>query len=674
MKKTFALVNIFLTFLTFSAIAQNRISSEAHIDRVNKIVISDNPEKQVYTAGSDGVLIKWNNELEGEHIQISDNEILLTAVSPSGNEIAVYTTKSGMNNQVSIWNTKTNTQKYSFDFDAPVNSISFSGKGTYLVVTTSTVNGVYFIKTATGQIEQKIKDTVGIIGYTQTGSSEKNIFLYSNLGNVYYYDLINNKIILKAKTESDLQDPRIFKNSYLAAVKKNAVLLIDIRPGKTFGQTACRIQGINPVLSGTDEYIYYSDKLDKENTLYRISLNEKGFTKPEILTTFSSDKEIISTAQKGEKEFYFGGNKGSVFRIKETVTINEETDNVETMLVLTKSKENTTEKILDIDTYENEIYFLTANSIIKTDSERSTIKILPNEYNLTNICVYKEKILLWHNSIHSEIFCYDTDTESLEKIHTTDNHIQKIKKAPLCGEYCFIEVEGSSKVNLIDLSQTKPVSTLFSGIGIQDAVSYGNNSVYIAKTSSSRPQGALLYINTKTKETVPQEIPGNIVYVVELNDQLNVSDLPEITNNTETKISEAGNLDSKSQKFCIYGLMLSDKTSRVTTTLFAFDPIARKYQSLLELNEQDAEALISVDFPRIYTNLGSKEINAVQANGSRKIALKRSAGLPVKVKAVKNCVLLLNKDGSVSLYKTDQTSSTALWTISNSNSIEVYNY
>ena len=111
---------IILTFAVFgliisSAFSQAHISTQSHQGGVNKLISI--PTQNVldysyFSIGEDGFLVKWSDDNQGEHYQISDVGIKLISVSPNGNDIAVYETDGGSVNKVSIWDWRNLTRKW----------------------------------------------------------------------------------------------------------------------------------------------------------------------------------------------------------------------------------------------------------------------------------------------------------------------------------------------------------------------------------------------------------------------------------------------------------------------------------------------------------------------------------------------------------------------------------
>ena len=102
MKKLFTL--IFSALFIFSLEAQSHISTQSHQGQVTQIapVSTRGTDGTYYSTSDDGFVIKWTFDGQGEHYQFSDVAIKLIAVSPNGNEIALYETDGGSINRITV--------------------------------------------------------------------------------------------------------------------------------------------------------------------------------------------------------------------------------------------------------------------------------------------------------------------------------------------------------------------------------------------------------------------------------------------------------------------------------------------------------------------------------------------------------------------------------------------
>ena len=226
MKRILTAVSAFI--LTVAVLpAQSHISTQAHQEEVSTIIPASDSgefEQSYFSVGKDGFLIKWSGDDQGEHYQITDLEIKMAVVSPKKKEIAVYETDGGTTIRVSVWNWDTLSRKYARRFSDSITSLSYSKKGTYLIVGTATVDGAVFINAQSGAVINKISDSTGIINYATTSESEKTAVMYSPAGNLSYYNLSTGRLKQKFTTIQGLSQTVLFNNSlYLAGVVDDTI-------------------------------------------------------------------------------------------------------------------------------------------------------------------------------------------------------------------------------------------------------------------------------------------------------------------------------------------------------------------------------------------------------------------------------------------------------------------
>ena len=146
----------------------------------------------------------------------------------------------GFVNRISVWNWNTLSRKFARRFSDSITSLSYSEKGTYLIVGTATVDGAVFIRAANGTIVNKLTDNTGIVSMIQTSATEKTAVMYSPAGNLSYYNLLTGKTKQRFSVEQGLEQPVMFSNSlFLAGVRDNIIYIIHALTGKTIATVKC---------------------------------------------------------------------------------------------------------------------------------------------------------------------------------------------------------------------------------------------------------------------------------------------------------------------------------------------------------------------------------------------------------------------------------------------------
>ena len=321
MKKNFIFTVILLTFFCLNA--QSNISTQAHNGKVTNILNNEKTNNSTFfSTGEDGFIIRWTDNNLGEHYQLTDKEIRLCASSPTSNEIAIYETDGGLYNRISVWDLNNYTKKYSYSFTDNILSLSYSKKGTYLIIGTSTIGNPVFINTSTGKRISKIKTEAGIYSFIETASSEKTIMLYSLTGTISYYNMQTGKQLRKYSTEQGLTNVILYnKNTLLAGIKDNTVYVINAMSGEVLKKAICK----NPRILSGDEVLYYLDIDSKISSIYTIRVTSGGVKGPLIYKNLQMPvKESFSLGTIINDNLFLGSENGNIY----SCNVKEETKEI----------------------------------------------------------------------------------------------------------------------------------------------------------------------------------------------------------------------------------------------------------------------------------------------------------------------------------------------------------
>ena len=624
MKKIFSLIAS--AFLIFSVSAQSHISTQSHQAQVTQVapVSARGTDGSYYTASDDGFVIKWTFDGQGEHYQFSDVAIKLLAVSPNGNEIAIYETDGGSINRITVWDWKTLSRKYLKKFSDSITSLSYSSKGNYLIAGTATVDGAVFIKTQGWQIVDKIKANTGIVSYIHTSGTEKTCLFYSPSGNLSFYDFTTGKLKQKMQIVKGLSQPVMYnENRYFAGIRDGSIYIT------AAGKTIASVTANNPIIISTeaDYNLYYLETDGRGNYEVKMleSLEDNKVSNPRLVKSLKGPRgsAVITAAVKDATNIYFGSKTGSVYKseVEATITTN-------TMVEMT---ENTYSKIYGMAPAENDFYFLTTNAIYRSSYDTGVISRLSSTSGETDIISYKDNsVILWSQSEKTPIKLLNLDTKTPSVLFTPKNSVQKVRLCSVDGKDYLIEIESNIVVNLYDI-QTGTLSEVYSGTGIQDAVYMNNKLVYIAKSAATNPQTPLLTVNPETMETVPINIKGNVTYAL--------------------------STDGKT----IYGLsIVSDETGR-NTYVFSYNVYTKQMTNILKFAEEDAEAFTYLNGNTLFTNIGRNKVYCYNLSTKKRFAYNRSASIPKTLCLNSRRAVILNSNGSISWCGTSDSKLLADW-------------
>lgn len=616
MKKLLSLISL-LFLIGVNIFAQSHISSQAHqaaISMISSGNIEDGFENIYFSAGKDGFLVKWTDDNNGEHYQITELEIKMISVSPNGKEIAVYETDGGLINRVSVWNWETLTRKFARRFSDSVTSISYTANGNYIMVGTATVDGVVFLRSSNGDVvSNKIRESTGIVSYAITSKTEKTAVMYSPAGSLAYYNLFTGRLTKKFNVEQGLSNTVLFNNYlFLAGIKDGMIYIVYALSGKTLATIPAPNATI--LATPTDSNLYYLETDNRGNYQLKMleNVENKNVSSPRIVKNLKGPRgnEIINCGAKLSNDILLGSNSGDLYRIN----TNPETE-IENLISIT---DNSYDKILDMCPVGEDFYFLTRNSLFKSSYDTGIVNKLGANPGQTQILTYNDKVILWSKGTKEPVQLFDYAKPELITLFTPKYNIQSVR---LFGD-TILEMENNSVVNTYDINSNK-FTEVYTGAGLQDAVIAGDGKLYVAKSYATNPRSSLICIDMTTKETVPMPLKGNVAFALSVN------------NND------------------IYGISVLSTDVEKRTVVFSFDTVSKRTVSILDIKDEDSNAFTYLKYPILYTNFGKDRIRSCHLSTNKTFMFNRSASIPIKVSQNAARVVTLNRDGSISWYNKD---------------------
>ncbi len=599
--------------IAISLYAKTQVSTQGHDGEVTALAVATVAGKKVvYTGSDDGFLIRWDENGRGSHFQVSDDSIKMIAVHPNGNEIAVYESDGLTVNRISVWNWQTLTKKFaSKRLDSTITSLAYTARGSQIMVGQANVMGIIFIDSARGTVlSNKVKETAGTVTFSQSSSSENSSVMYSALGYIIYTDLRNGNRKASFRVESNLQSPVVFNNDVIFAGKQdNAILMYD----STSGNLMARIYANNPIIttSRSDKNLYYFETEGRNATLKMIEVTNGVInTNPIILKTFSFQTwDAPSIAKKSNNEIYIGMTSGDLYSINTTATTE--------VVAAQKITNDVYDRIYDVNELSGDFYFLSQNSVFKSNYNSKSITPIAANPGYTNMITTQDSIYLWSKNTRKSVIKVHLNDNSQTTLFTPTISLQVLK----LQDNKLLALEGSSKVSLYDLN-TNELTSLYSGTGIQDALLYGDN-VFVAKTSASNPPSPLVQVNVETKETTPINISGEVSFSLAENQTANGP---------------------------FYGASIVSEDGKTSTKVFSYNPTSRGYSVLLSLGDEDSEAFTYLKNGVLYTNIGRTQVYSVTLSQKKLTKMEQSASLPLQLVGNRTTLAVLNKDGSISWF------------------------
>lgn len=672
-----------LSFFMISVFSQTMVSTQPHNGTATHGTFA--PDGSFYSVGDDGFVIKWNSENKGEHYQISDLEIKYIAASPNGTDIAIYETDGYSVNRISIWNWKTKRRLVVKRFTDTISTINFSEKGSWLMIGTNSVDGIIFLNAKTGTVLRKVKESPGMVTMIYSSSTENSGIMYTPLGKLIYTNFKTGVTKQAVSVETNLTQPTLFNSDLLFAGIKNDYIYIY---HSVTGDLLAKIYEKNAQIISTrdDSNLYY---LVKDGRNYVLKMIQSGIEKQQIITQVENpittqqnnqisnvkspnDKDVLSNQsdilvtdteiEQNEapektytqvitekdvlffeenpvivKTIYTDGrseisaltkNNTDILALCENGTIQK--TSVEPNLTISKM-ENISPviyaKIYDIAVMNENFYFLTDKDVFSSSYTDQSITTVKANNGYTNLLSYQNSLIFYSKNKASNVVISDLNSQTEKVLYKATGSIQNIH---LKDGFLLI-IEGSSKVVLVDIEKATS-KVVYTGVGIQDAILYTENDIYVAKTAASSPNSALIHVDANTQETVIVPINGEVAF--------------SLTQSTSSNI--------------FYGVCVYSGTTK-RTDIFAYYPDSKKYTAIFQWGDEDTDAFTTFRNGYLYSNIGKTQVLAVNVSTRRSTSLSRFASLPQKLESNSSLMVVLNEDGSISWYNAKTNSLYANW-------------
>jgi len=601
------IIVLLLVLLLSPLCAQKQFSTQPHTGPVTSLVQKN---EFVFSSGEDGFITRWDQNGLGEHLQVSDIAIKKIDVSPDGRLIAVYESDDFSIHRISVWDWKTKTRKYAKRFSDTVLSVSFSHNGTYLMVGLSTADGLVFLDAEYGITMQLIKDQISVVSLCETSKTESTAVLYSTTGSLVYANLQTGSTIQKFNTESGLSKTAFAdtNKNYFTGLKNGKIYIIYATTGKTLASFAAK----SPLLitGVTNTHFSYIEEVSKGTyAVKQVSLEKGELQFKPLVTSMFTIPSLPSVISALSSQLIIGAKDGAIYTA--AFTIQTETNEA------VKVTESLYDRILDVEVVNSNFYLLTKDTVYRANINTSAEIVFPNE-GYTNCTAYDASLILWSKGHKKPVKMLNTITGDSKELFNPKIGIETLR----VFDNALVCVLGSTTVLLFNFITNKE-TTIYTGTGLQDAVLYTDDIMFVSKTAATSPKTPLIEINTKTKETV-LPVSGDVIFSLVVN------------RDTAQPV--------------IYGVSASTSLNSKRTEIFSYNPERKSYSAILKWEDEDTQAFTSVINTILYTNIGKTNIRNLNISTRKSITLERSASLPVKIKGSNNQLLVLNKDGSVSWY------------------------
>lgn len=562
-----------------------------------------------FSAGEDG-FISLHDPLGNSHIwQISDMPIKMIAVHPDGNLIASYETDGFSVHRLSLWSWKDKKRLYAKRFREAITSVSWSAKGTYVMIGNTSLDGITVLTGESGKPKKIFDTSPGPVSLSHTGAKETSVITFGPLGAIRYTEISNGKQRAVYQGPAHISSPSLFDNNRrITGFSGTHVLSIDATSGKVV-QEFPTTKAIMATGSFDNQPMWFSPSGED----WQLCREDK--TSAPFATT---DYEAITTALAMESKIVFGSETGRLYEIPKPLDTQFQ-DTVLTPTVLTDAK---IVPIDDIVSNGNTLYLLSGGSVFSVAGPSQSPTLVFSGITANRFRMIEDAFLFWSWNSGGDVLMTSLQGDNPKVLYTAQEGIRSLT---LFGRQIAC-VEGTSRAVVFSPSLTKPF--VYEGAGLQDAVLVSIESLIVSKSSTSRSPHPLLHIHTRTRETVPLPVQGELSFGLQPSPQ-----------NPHELLVFLVQAEGQSRTELVRIKIEGDDITSTTVDKKAVYP------------DEDLKALLFVENNAVLTNLGKGSLVEIDLRTLRQYPLERGYALPLKPEVLGSYMASLNYDGSLSWYR-----------------------
>lgn len=579
-----------------------------HIDKILCLTtLKDSPF--FYSAGIDGFVSKHTITGETDTWQVSDIPVKKIAIHPAGKLLAVYETDGFSIHRISVWDWQKKQRLYAKRFRDSVLSIDWSAQGTWLMIGTTSLEGVTILETNSGMFKNIFKTSPGIVSLTATGTSESNMITYGPSGKIIYTDMNTGVTRATYAGIPDIQNPILFNNNRSIAGYVNGYIeQFDATTGKSQGSWEAN----NPLcaISAVDsEPVWFEEIPDQ---LWSLNKAKDDFTAP-----FSLPSEAKITAALSFLDHYILGlSNGELYVLSE----NSESKG---SVALHKIPQIKLQPIDDIASDGNRVFLLSQGAVFISTGPGKAPVFAFDGLNSNIIKIASDTLVFASSEKNTAIIAMSIDGDTQQVLFEPTGIITSL----FATDDYVVCIEGSSKATVIEMN-TGEIYYTYNGIGLQDAIMLDTTHLLVSKSSSMRSPNALLLVNCMTGETVPLTVEGELLYGL--------------------KQSPQNKLDLKGFRIKSNNVSSTELVSiKINTTIISKTSVS----TIASFADEDLSASVYPTYEGIITNLGKGSLVEIKAGGGAQFTFSRGYSLPATVGVTDQFIVSLNRDGSLSWYE-----------------------
>ena len=561
--------------------------------------------RSFFAAGKDGFITRFSYRMmKPETWQVSTMPINRIAAHPKKALIAVYETDGFSIHTISLWDWQTKKQLYAKRFTSSVLSLSWSAQGTYLFIGTASTEGITVLD-INGNVKKVYPRPPGIVLLAATGPSEKSIVTYGETGRLVYADIAKKSILTQYETEDRLENPELIKNyTQIIGYKNGNVAVVKAASGEVLKSYPAR----SALFAGkiTDSLPVWIEKGDARQTWHLCQGDKKSpaFSLPH--------PAAITAARHVDAAVVIGTDDGRLYRLVQ---------NSDATISLTELNIDDSIKISDICTKDSKIYLLSGSTLYAAASPADKPEPVIQSVSGERCTVYGNGFLFWSAEKNAPLY-YAEEGQTPTILYRPRERLNSVS----VYNDTIAAVRAFSGLVLLDGKSGAQLFT-YQAAGLQDAVQVDDTFVLITKSTGGVIRQPLILINTKTSETIPLNMEGDIAFSIQANNKVK---------NT----------------FSCFRLK-TEKAAQTDLMMMKLDtvhPARSSFTAALSYSDENLQASLYDDGYAALTNLGKNQLSYYDKKRRAIRQLPRDYALSRKALMTDTYIVSVNYDGSLSWF------------------------
>lgn len=470
----------------------------------------------LFSAGEDGTVKIWEAG-SGKlirSIRVSFLPIKMLAVNPAKRQVAVLATDEINTFKISVWNWENGKAVFTYAMDSRPLFLTFTSRGTYLVVGKTAWESLIFLNAATGKKEKIAENIHGIVSFITFSRDENTLLLYQPSGKLFYVRRRNSEIVKSVDTLPGLQHINISDDKrFVIAVYRNSLVYIDVLSGAVLGRQELKSILDITLSSGGNEIAALVNENDKIQIKRFLILNKAFYSFGTGEEKTAKGKRGINTAAYGGNNLFLGFTDGTIMKL-----LPDGTDS--------PFAGNPLAVITDFNIIDGKLYIATPEKLfvfksdffkkklepVKAENYSVSVRILPNPLASPAGLILKkpDALVMWSkNTIPGKVLSMDSGI-------TYSNTVLDFDTALLSVELYnnkILSVQDTGKCSIFNMDSGKVDFTCFAP-GMHKIIMIDNKNLVGIRTRIGAYETPLVLINSKTGETVP--IADTQTYIYDL--------------------------------------------------------------------------------------------------------------------------------------------------------------